>query len=497
MTNDYNSQPHNSQPHDVQPHNVQPHNVQANISQEVNLLTWNPHIIQRYDMAGPRYTSYPTAPQFRDSFSDLDLRNAIARSNAKAKPLSLYFHIPFCESLCYYCGCNKIVTPNKERAAPYLKRMIQELAMQATLFDTTRVVKQLHWGGGTPTYISDTEMTQLMVATRQHFNMVRDDSGEYSIEIHPGKVTLNTMQHLRRLGFNRVSMGIQDFDEKVQHAVNRYNTYDEVAALVAGLRAAHYHSISMDLIYGLPHQTELSFAQTLNKIIELSPDRISLFNYAHMPHLFKSQQLINAVDLPSAEEKLELLYGAIARLQAAGYIYIGMDHFAKPEDDLVKAQMAGQLQRNFQGYSTHGDCDLLAFGVSAISAIDNIYVQNEKTIIAYQEKLDKGFLPTTKGFTLSQADELRKYIINQLICHFVLSFQAVQEKFNINMQTYFANELQTLKPMVEDGLVTICYEGDAAGIYVQNTGRMLIRRICMVFDEYLQASNTIRYSKII
>jgi oxygen-independent coproporphyrinogen III oxidase len=469
------------------------HISDINMTRYFEPLTWNPRIIASYDMTGPRYTSYPTAPQFRESFSQADLMSAVARSNASGKPLSLYFHIPFCESLCYYCGCNKVVTPNKTRAAPYLKSVSQEIAMQAKLFVATRVVKQLHWGGGTPTYISDNEMTQLMHATRQNFTLVNDDSGEYSIEIHPGKVSLNTMTHLRKLGFNRVSMGIQDFDQKVQDAVNRYNTYEEVKALVSSLGTDQYHSISMDLIYGLPHQTQSSFTQTLSKIIDLDPDRISLFNYAHMPSLFKSQQLINPADLPGAEQKFALLQCAIEQLQTAGYVYIGMDHFAKPNDALVKAQQAGQLQRNFQGYSTHGDCDLLAFGVSAISAIDNVYIQNEKNIKTYQDKLAAGLLPYIKGFTLNKEDKLRKFIINQLICHFALNFADVQGKFGINMQAYFASELQELAPMVEDGLIII----SDAGIIVRNAGRMLIRRVCMVFDEYLHAANTIRFSKII
>jgi oxygen-independent coproporphyrinogen-3 oxidase len=301
------------------------------------------------------------------------------------------------------------------------------------------------------------------------------------------------MSHLRKLGFNRVSMGIQDFDETVQKAVNRFNTYEEVETLVNSIRADGYKSISMDLIYGLPHQTEHSFAQTLDKVIALSPDRLSLFNYAHMPHLFKSQQLIREEDLPSAELKLGLLHYAIDRLQAAGYIYVGMDHFAKSSDELVIAQQEGKLQRNFQGYSTHGDCDLLAFGVSAISAIDNVYMQNAKNINEYQAKLDEGVLPYIKGFTLNKEDELRKFIINQLICHFELSFNRVNEKFSIDMQNYFSPELQELAPMIEDGLISM----DARGIRVHNAGRMLIRRICMVFDEYLNNSKQIRYSKII
>lgn len=458
-----------------------------------NPLVWNPQIIERYDMAGPRYTSYPTAPQFRSDFSEIALFNAISRGNKQFKPLSLYFHIPFCESLCYYCGCNKIVTPNKHRAEPYLKRLIQELEIQAGIFNSSRVVKQLHWGGGTPTFISDSEMSLLMNNTRKYFNLLNNDEGEYSIEVHPGTVSASTMTHLRKLGFNRVSMGIQDFDAKVQNAVNRFNTYEEVDSLVKSIRADGYKSIGMDLIYGLPHQTDSSFSETLNKVIELSPDRLSLFNYAHMPHLFKSQQLINENDLPSAEQKLGLLHFAIDHLQAAGYIYIGMDHFAKPDDELVKAQQNGKLQRNFQGYSTHGDCDLLAFGVSGISAIDNVYMQNAKNIIDYQAKLDEGILPYIKGFTLNNEDELRKFIINQLICHFELDFKHVQDKFSVDMNIHFTKELEQLAPMVEDELISL----NEHGIYVHSAGRMLIRRICMVFDEYLNNSQQIKFSKII
>jgi len=456
-------------------------------------LMWNPQLIERYDMTGPRYTSYPTAPQFREDFSERALLNAIMRSNKQFKPLSLYFHIPFCESLCYYCGCNKIITPNKERAKPYLQRLIHELEIQGKIFNSSRKVKQLHWGGGTPTFLSDSEMSLLMNATRQHFNLLNDDEGEYSIEVHPGNLLASTMSHLRRLGFNRVSMGIQDFDENVQKAVNRFNSFAQVKHLVSHIRKDNYQSISMDLIYGLPLQTEISFSDTLDKVIELSPDRLSLFSYAHLPHLFKSQQLIHARDLPSAEQKLLLLQRAIESLGAAGYVYIGMDHFAKPDDELVKAQQQGKLQRNFQGYSTHGDCDLLAFGVSAISAIDNVYMQNAKNINEYQTKLDAGVLPYTKGFTLNTEDELRKFIISQLICYFKLDFAEANEKFQVDMQNHCARELQQLAPMVEDGLLSI----NSQGIQIHSTGRLLVRRVCMVFDEYLNRDEHIRFSKII
>ncbi len=456
-------------------------------------LDWNPELINRYDMAGPRYTSYPTAPQFRDHFSEMHLLNAISRSNSEQKPLSLYFHIPFCESLCYYCGCNKIVTNNKQRSLPYIQRMIQELAIYADLFDKNRQVQQLHWGGGTPTFISDDEMSLLMNATRRLFQLADDNTGEFSVEIHPGKVSLNTMQHLRELGFNRVSMGVQDFDEKVQHAVNRFNSYEEIETMVKALTNMNYRSISMDLIYGLPLQTANSFKETLKKIIDLSPDRLSIFNYAHMPHLFKSQALIHTEDLPAAEEKLEMLHQSIEALEAAGYVYIGMDHFAKPEDELVKAQAAGKLQRNFQGYSTHGDCDLLALGASSISMINNIYFQNAKDLNSYQLKLDAGLLPFTKGFTLNEEDLLRRFVINQLICQLKLNFSDLKQQFGIDAKMHFKYQLKELEAMQTDGLVEISTDG----IKVTNAGRLLIRRICMVFDEYLPQNNLIRYSKII
>lgn len=456
-------------------------------------LEWDSDLIRQYDLTGPRYTSYPTAPQFCESFSEANFKAAVERSNASGRPLSLYFHIPFCDSLCFYCGCNKVVTNNKGRAQPYLERVGREMAMQAALFDTTRPVTQLHWGGGTPTFISEDEMSWLVRTTRQYFALLDDDAGEYSIEIHPGRVSANTMAHLRKLGFNRVSMGVQDFDSQVQKAVNRYNSVDDVSALVKALRQQEYHSISMDLIYGLPMQTLSSVGETLNRVIELSPDRLSLFNYAHMPHLFKSQELINERELPSAEQKLELLYMAIDRLQDAGYIYVGMDHFAKPDDSLVQAQRAGKLQRNFQGYSTHGDCDLLSFGASAISAFGNVYIQNAKRVEHYQESIDSGTFPFIKGITLSSEDLLRQFVINQLICHFNLNFATVGNAFGLDARSHFAEELSQLKPMVDDGLLTINDEG----IEVLNAGRLLIRRICMVFDEYLNNSSTVRYSKVI
>jgi oxygen-independent coproporphyrinogen III oxidase len=460
---------------------------------DTSLLKWDSELIGRYDLAGPRYTSYPTAPQFSDTFSLDDFHAAVERSNARQRPLSLYFHIPFCDTLCFYCGCNKIVTNTKSRAEPYLQMMQKEMRFQSRLFDQERVVKQLHWGGGTPTFISDNEMTALMSTTRQCFTLLDDDSGEYSIEIHPGRVSAKTMGHLRQLGFNRVSMGIQDFDPKVQKAVNRYNTVEDVNALVKSLRLQKYHSISMDLIYGLPLQTPAGFSLTLEHVIDLSPDRLSLFNYAHLPQLFKSQSLIKEEELPSAQDKLEILHMSIELLQQAGYVYVGMDHFAKPNDTLVTAQRSGKLQRNFQGYSTHGDCDLLAFGVSSISDFGGVYIQNAKKIDQYQQLIKNDLLAIEKGFTLRKEDHLRKYVINQLICHFHLNFTSLKTLFDIDPQVYFKKELSTLTPMINDNLLSV----DAHGINIEEVGRLLIRRICMVFDEYLNDKNVVRYSKVI
>ncbi len=458
-------------------------------------LQWNQAMIRRYDLAGPRYTSYPTAPQFVVDYPASEVEAAIARSNAAGRPLSLYFHIPFCDTICYYCGCNKIVTANKKRARPYLDELKKEIALRAEQFDTSRPVHQLHWGGGTPTYISDDEKRELMAATRQHFNLLDDDSGEYSIEIHPGGLTPDTLGVLRDIGFNRLSMGVQDFDPKVQKAVNRFNSVEEVRALSERAKEEGFLSLSMDLIYGLPHQTQESVHTTLQQVIELSPERLSLFNYAHMPHLFKSQNQIDASALPEPQEKLRILENAIETLQGAGYVYIGMDHFAKPDDSLVMAQQEGLLQRNFQGYATHGNCDLLAFGVSSISSIDNIFVQNYKDIPSYTEALNQGKAPSFKGLTLTEDDQLRQAVINQLICHFALDFAPFNHGYKIDFENYFADALNDLMPMVEDGLIS----KDEKGLTVSADGRLLIRRICMAFDAYLKmpAVKEVKYSRIL
>ncbi|WIO74874.1 oxygen-independent coproporphyrinogen III oxidase [Porticoccaceae bacterium LTM1] len=457
-------------------------------------LVWDNELISRYDLSGPRYTSYPTAPQFHDEFGRKEFAEAVERSNLARRPLSLYFHIPFCSRVCYFCACNKIITANRKRSQPYLERVYRELEMQAELFDTSRPVKQLHWGGGTPTFISNDEMRELMAQTRRHFKLLDDDQGEYSVELHPGDMTVETLRCLREIGFNRVSMGVQDFDPIVQRAVNRFNSVEQVRALVDVAREEGFKSISMDLIYGLPHQSWESFSQTIDHIIKLSPDRLSVFNYAHMPHLFKVQKQIDEAALPSAQEKLRMMEGAAEKLQAAGYVFIGMDHFAKPDDELAVAQREGKLHRNFQGYATHGDCDMLGFGISAIAAIDNVFSQNHKQLDDYYSAIDSGELPVARGFIRSQDDEIRRQVIMELICQFSLKKSDIEQHCGIDFDEYFAEEMKELEVMVRDGLLEI---GDQE-ITVLPAGRLLIRRVCMVFDAYARAQrNQIRYSKII
>lgn len=470
---------------------------------------WDSQLIQTYNIAGPRYTSYPTAPQLSSTFTQPQLHSAIQQSSQSQSPLSLYFHIPFCDTVCYYCACNKIITANKQHAAPYLERLYKEMAMQSAPINNQsterpKIVEQLHWGGGTPTFISDTEKRQLMAETRKHFHLLDDDSGDYSIEVHPGRMNVESIAVLRELGFNRLSMGVQDFNPAVQQAVNRFNSIEQVSELISAAHREQFHSISMDIIYGLPLQTVDSIKATLQQVIALSPDRLSLFNYAHMPHLFKTQRLkIAQSSLPTPEEKLQMLQYAIDTLCKAGYIYIGMDHFAKPNDSLVLAQQQGLLQRNFQGYSTHGNCDLLAFGVSAISSVGNSLVQNHKAIADYNRSIDAGKLPLSRGLTLNSDDLLRKQVIMQLICHFKLDISAIEKKYGIEFSNYFASELIQLQQMLKDGLIKL----DRRVIQVLEPGRLLIRAICMVFDAYIgrevnqqakkNVETKIRYSQVI
>lgn len=455
-------------------------------------IEFNETLIKRYDKTGPRYTSYPTAIQFLENFGAPEY-TAAARQTDQQRPLSLYFHIPFCSKVCFFCGCNKVVTKFRDRAAPYLSRLHREIEMQSALFGGNRPVDQLHWGGGTPTFISHDEMRELMAVTRQHFNLHNDDSGEYSIEIDPREIDRETLQVLRSLGFNRISLGVQDFDPKVQLAVNRIQPLEQTSEAINQARRLGFKSISVDLIYGLPFQSVDSFNATLDKIIELDPDRLSVFNYAHLPEMFKPQRRINAEDLPASAVKLEILHQAIEKLTSAGYIYIGMDHFAKPEDELAVAQRQGNLYRNFQGYSTHADCDLIAMGITAIGKVGNTFSQNVKSLEAYYACIDNNRLPVYRGMKLSDDDLLRQAVISELICHFKLEMPNIEKQFGIRFKDYFAKELSELGAMEQDGLLTI----SGGQIYVQPAGHLLIRNICMVFDRYLREQQHQAFSKVI
>ena len=465
-------------------------------SQPIPSVTFDPDLIRRYDRSGPRYTSYPTAVQFHSGFKEENYRAWAQQTNEEPipRPLSLYFHIPFCDSVCYYCGCNKIVTKNRAHAVPYLERLHREVAMQGALFDRDRPVDQLHWGGGTPTFLSTAQMEELMAVTRQHFSLRDGDQGEYSIEIDPREADARTIALLRRLGFNRMSLGVQDFDPRVQKAVNRIQTYEETMAVLNAARDEGFRSISVDLIYGLPFQSVGSFKGTLDSIIEASPDRISVFNYAHLPELFKTQRQINASELPSPAEKLDILAMCIERLTAAGYVFIGMDHFAKPDDELAVAQRSRTLYRNFQGYSTHANCDLVGLGITAIGMVGESYSQNVKTTEDYYTALDAGHLPILRGVQLTPDDRLRRRVITELICHYRLDFEQIEREYPVRFQEYFAPELQDLKGMEADGLLTL----DAEGIRVGPRGKLLIRNVCMTFDRYLREKATVqRFSKVI
>lgn len=456
-------------------------------------VIFDAELINRYNVSGPRYTSYPTAVQFDDHYQEANYREWAKRSNQDPrKPISLYFHIPFCNTVCFYCGCNKIVTKNRGRAQPYLERLHKEIRIQGDLFDSGRWVDQLHWGGGTPTFISDDEMRALMDQTRKSFRLRTDDSGEYSIEIDPREVRAETISLLRELGFNRLSLGVQDFDARVQKAVNRIQPPEQTALVLDNARSSGFRSINLDLIYGLPFQTVDSFSRTLDQVINYDPDRLSVFNYAHLPQMFKPQRRINESDLPSASGKLAILQMTIEKLSEAGYVYIGMDHFAKPDDELAVAQRQGTLYRNFQGYSTHADCDVVAMGVTAISKVGNSYSQNAKTEEPYYQSLDKGHLPIIRGIELTEDDLVRRAVITRLICHFELKMSNIEQEYQISFKEYFAPELEQLTNMQADGLLEV----GSDFVKVAPVGKLLIRNICMVFDHYMKERQE-QFSKVI
>lgn len=438
-------------------------------------------LARRYATSGPRYTSYPTAPQFSETF---DLRGYLdwqARRERRAQPLSLYVHLPFCRDICYYCACNKVVTRKKGVARRYLRQIGRELALQSELLGAERPVTQLHWGGGTPTYLDDGEITELMHGLASHFKLIDKDHREYSIEIDPRSVDAATIALLKGVGFNRISLGIQDFDERVQAAVRRRQSYAEVADRVEAVRRYGFRSMSFDLIYGLPCQNPDSMAETLRRVISLRPERIACYNYAHLPERFPSQRAIDRLTLPEPEEKLLLAQMIGATLQDAGYRCIGMDHYVLPDDDLALAQGEGRLQRNFQGYSLKLAEDLLGLGVSSISRIGDFYLQNAHTLDDYYALLGEGRYPMTRGYLSSREDRLRRRVIMSLICDLKLDIRACEQDFGIDFKGHFAAALRELAPAMDDGLIALHEDR----LEVSATGRAFLRNLCMPFDAYL------------
>jgi oxygen-independent coproporphyrinogen-3 oxidase len=453
-------------------------------------------LIKRYDVSGPRYTSYPTAVQFHEGFDSVAYELVIAASNAELipRPLSLYLHLPFCHSLCYYCGCTKKVTRHPEHGEAYLGHLLHEVEMQGALFDRDRPVDQLHFGGGTPTFFDDAQITRLMQSLGGHFSLQESDQREFSIELDPRTVDPQRLETLWNLGFNRISLGVQDFDPEVQQAVNRIQSVDETLGLITHARELGYESISIDLIYGLPLQTPESFDKTLDTVLASRPDRLAVYNYAHLPQLFRSQRMIDEADIPTPATKLQLMELTIRRLTEAGYVYIGMDHFALPEDELTIAQQEGTLQRNFQGYSTHHECDLVGLGVSSIGKIGDCYAQNLKTIPTWQAAVGAGELPIWRGLTLGTEDRLRRSIIESIMCQGELRYGKYEQRFGIEFEQHFMPEIQALEPLEKDQLI----EMDLEGFTVTPAGRLLLRNIAMLFDEYLnRADQPQRFSKVI
>ena len=446
-------------------------------------------LLNKYNINGPRYTSYPTALEFHSDFSEQDLIEAVTSSDTR--DLALYLHIPFCHSLCYYCGCNKIVTRHRDKADDYLDYLIKEMKSRAVHFSEYKV-KQLHLGGGTPSFLTEAQFTRLISELRQHFSFVPD--AEMGIEIDPREIEPDLLDHLKTLGFNRLSFGLQDTNKEVQEAINRVQDTQFVAELINRGRELDYQSINLDVIYGLPHQTPELFTKTLNDVMALGPDRISLFSYAHLPARFAAQRKIKDQWLPTGQAKLGLMLQAIATLTNSGYVAIGMDHFAKPTDELAIAQKKGQLHRNFQGYTTQGNCDLLGLGVSSISSISNIFSQNQKGLKEYYQAIDQHGNAVDKGLTLDQDDRIRASLIKQLMCNFQLDIDEFNQFWDIDFKDYFAAEISNLNDFIKDDLVQIS-EGI---IKIQKTGRLLVRTICMTFDKYMAKQvNKQRFSRVI
>jgi oxygen-independent coproporphyrinogen-3 oxidase len=461
-------------------------------------VRFDPDLIRRYDGHGPRYTSYPTAVVFDPGFGLADYQRAAARSNDDPipKPLSLYLHLPFCQSPCFYCGCTKVITRDRVRGDIYLLRLEQEIALQGALFDRDRSVDQLHLGGGTPTFFDSQQLERLMRSLGEHFALRDDDGREYSIELDPRTVSPEYVERLAGMGFNRASLGVQDFEPRVQQAVNRVQSVDDTLAILQAARRAGFRSLSVDLIYGLPLQTVESFGRTLDIVVAARPDRVAAYSYAHLPTQFKPQTQIDPAQLPSAAVKLELLGLTIERLTRAGYVYIGMDHFALPDDELAVALRDGSLQRNFQGYSTRAGTDLVGMGMSAIGAVGDCFVQLHKSLDTYYGPLDRGELPVWRGHVLTTDDKLRRDVIQGLMCQGVVEFAPLEYRYGMCFARYFSVELERLAPLAEDGLIELA----PGRVEVTPAGRLLVRQVAMVFDAYLpppEVSAKPRFSRVI
>jgi len=459
-------------------------------------VKFNTELIKRYDIAGPRYTSYPTAVQFMEGFDTETYQRFTAASNNELipKPLSLYVHLPFCRSLCYYCGCMKKVTRHEGQADQYLELLNREIELQGRLFDHDREVIQLHFGGGTPTFHNDEKLSRLMAQLEESFSLSTDQTREFSIEVDPRTVGLERLAKLAEMGFNRISLGVQDIDPKVQEAVNRIQDPEATLEMIDGSRNLGFNSDSIDLIYGLPLQTVESFGQTIDTVVNARPDRLAVYNYAHLPHIFRAQRMINSQDIPSPETKLELMELTIEKLTQSGYVYIGMDHFALPDDELTIAQREGGLQRNFQGYSTRRECDMVGLGVSAIGKVGDCYAQNLKDIPTWQSVVAEGKLPIWRGVSLNTEDRLRRSIIESIMCHGEVKFQQFESNFAIDFHDHFAFELGNLQQLEKDGLIEM---GDDE-FRATPEGRLLLRPVAMIFDEYLQAPESKpKYSRVI
>ena len=452
----------------------------------------DPALLHRFDVPGPRYTSYPTADRFVEAFDAQVLGNWLGKRAEATAPLSLYVHLPFCATVCYYCACNKVITKDHSRGRDYLTALRKEADLIASRLTGSRQIEQLHFGGGTPTFLSNDELRELMALLTERFPMA--PKGEYSIEVDPRSTPPDKVAVLGELGFNRISVGVQDFDPQVQKAVNRIQSFEMTQATIEAARKADFKSVNLDLIYGLPKQSRATFARTLDKVLVLSPERVALYHYAHLPERFKPQRRIDAADLPSPQEKMGIMLDAIGRLTQAGYQYIGMDHFAKGADDLARAQQQGRLHRNFQGYSTRPDCDLIGLGVSAISKIGPTYSQNVRELDEYYDRLKQDQLPTARGVLLDMDDLVRRSVIMSLMCHFEVSKEAIEQAHLVKFDEYFRRELAELKPFEDEGLV----ENTREWISVLPRGKLLVRAIAMGFDRYIKNDERVRkYSKIV